>query len=44
MLRNVLFLILNLLCGPNGKDTSQGEKKDAENAFLQDISQELKKK
>ena len=32
---------IRLLCSSNEKDTPQAEKEDAENAFLEDISQEL---
>ena len=32
---------IRLLCTSNDKDTHQAEEEDAENAFLEDISQEL---
>ena len=32
---------IRLLCSSNDKDTPQAEEEDAENAFLEDISQEL---
>ena len=32
---------IRLLCNSNDKDTHQAEEEDAENAFLDDISQEL---